>query len=42
MVQWLRLQASTARSTGLTLSQGTKIQHAMQGGQKKKEITVRN
>ena len=36
MVQWLRLQAANAGSTGLISGQGTKIQHAKRSGKKKK------
>ena len=35
-VQWLRLPASTAGSTGLIPGRGTKIPHMLQCGQKKK------
>ena len=37
MVQWLILQASNARGSGSISDQGTKIPHAMQGGQENKK-----
>ena len=37
VVQWLRLQASTAEGTGLIPGRGSKILHAMQYGKKKKK-----
>ena len=36
MVQWLRLQASTAGGMGLIPRGGTRIPHALRHGQKKK------
>ena len=36
VVQWFRLQASSARATGLILGQGTKIPHATWMAQPKK------
>ena len=44
-VQWLRqlrLWASTAEGMGLIPGQGTKIPHAVQGGKKKKKVSLRN
>ena len=38
MVQWLRLQASTAWGMGLIPGQGSKILHASRPGQKKKML----
>ena len=40
MVQQLRLWVSSPRGTGLILSWGTKIPHAMKYGQKKKKKKV--
>ena len=37
MVRWLRVCASKAEGTGSAPSQGTKIPHATQQGQKKKK-----
>ena len=37
MVQWLKLHASTTATTGAIPSWGTKILHALQCSQKKKE-----
>ena len=37
VVQWLRLHASNARSTGSIPGQGTKIPHATRCGQKTKK-----
>ena len=42
MIQWLRLQASTADDTGLIPSQGNKVTHATWYGQKLKKISHRS
>ena len=40
VVQWFRLSTSTAGGSGLIFGQGTKIPHATQRGQKKKNDKV--
>ena len=40
MVQWLGLQASTARDMGLIPGQGTKILHAVWYSKKKKKVII--